>query len=154
MLHLFLRITDKLVDLLLARIEEKDTEYQAELKKKQLEEKNVKKQNKKKNTKNNNDENNDPKEAQINKRKNSHNLNLDEFPNFKLFIEFIQTNLKIQKPYFIQNNQLKIIDLTGARKLKLFETIDLAAMFPGLDDIKKIDMVNFKFIIFLFGRFF
>jgi hypothetical protein len=104
LLHLHLRITDQLFNLLVAALNE-----------------------------------NDPGTG----------LNLEDRPNFKKFLEFLQNNCRITKPFYVNQseNTIKLRNLNGIERNRVFEKMykqqNMIDLFPNLEN--RLLNLNFLF---------
>jgi hypothetical protein len=67
------------------------------------------------------------------------NDDLSDKPNLSKYINFMRYECNIQKPYYISNKQIEFRQLSGAEKLKLFESIDITKLFPNLQNVEKVE---------------
>ena len=69
------------------------------------------------------------------------NDDLSDKPNLSKYINFMRYECNFHKPYYISNKQIEFRQLSGAEKLKLFETIDITKLFPNLQNVEKVDIL-------------
>lgn len=143
MLHLYMRICDKLIDLLVARIRAEDMPDET-----MKEEPDVKEEDGEEEESMQVEEDliepdviegeEKPKPTPISATTFG---DLKKMPNFTKFVAAIQKILGIRKPYYFKDKKPLIMDFSGERKLKLFAEINLEEVFPNMDKIKTINKV-------------
>jgi len=101
-LHMHLRITDQLFDLLILALAE-----------------------------------NDP----------GNSTDLNERPYFKKFLEFLQRECHITRPFYVAENTIKLRTFNGNERNKIFECMfnnqNLIDLFPGMEE--RLEVLNFLF---------
>jgi hypothetical protein len=79
----------------------------------------------------------------------SSNDNLEKQPTLKKFFDYITNDLKINRVYYIADNQVVLRSLDGDEKLRLFENINIELLFneTKLEKKKEIShVISFKLI--------
>ncbi len=76
-------------------------------------------------------------------------VDLEAHTNLNTYVSFLE-ELKIKKGYYLDGTQFKLRSLDGVEKKKLFQNIDLVALFPGLPDGEKKSQIWKEFIILLY----
>lgn len=70
-------------------------------------------------------------------------LDLEARPNFKTYVDYVESDCKIGKAYYTNFGEKKLClrDLSGGEKDKLFKSIRVASLFPKLPNCDKIEEI-------------
>ena len=71
----------------------------------------------------------------------STSANLDLRPNLRIFLDFLELNCKICKPFYISEDKIKLRNFNGNERIKIFKEMfknnKNITLGPALDNYKK-----------------